>query len=256
MHRQKAATGYAPLDTPKPVAENIWIVDGPVERCGRLPCPTRATVVRLGDGGLWIHAPTPLTDGLHARIDALGPVRHLIAPNAHHGTHIASWAAAYPNAICHALAGVDGTGETLAEDAPAHWSADIDQTIATGSRAHAEAVFFHRSSRTLILTDLIENIETARVAPHLRPLFWVLGSDDSDGKMRMTRRMSFRKAPLADAVERMIAWQPLRIVLAHGRCYERAATEELRRAFRRILRDREWTTAMDRIERDRMAGRD
>lgn len=33
----------------------------------------------------------------------------------------------------------------------------------------------------------------------------------------------------------MIAWTPDRIVLAHGRCYDKDAGAELRRAFRWVL---------------------
>ncbi len=42
---------YAPLASLKPVAENIWIVDGPVEHMQQfglnVPFPTRMTVIRL-----------------------------------------------------------------------------------------------------------------------------------------------------------------------------------------------------------------
>ena len=44
-----------------------------------LPFTTRMTVIRLPDGGLWLHSPTPLDDGLRAAIDALGPVAHIVA---------------------------------------------------------------------------------------------------------------------------------------------------------------------------------
>ena len=44
---------YPPLNTLKPLAEEIWIVDGPVIAMkymgvGAIPFPTRMTVVRLG----------------------------------------------------------------------------------------------------------------------------------------------------------------------------------------------------------------
>jgi hypothetical protein len=40
---------------------------------------------------------------------------------------------------------------------------------------------------------------------------------------------------LRAAIERMIAWNPERIILAHGRWYTCAGTHELRRAFRWLL---------------------
>ena len=45
----------------------------------------------------------------------------------------------------------------LGQDAPEDWAGEIDQMSVEGSSTHREAVFFHRATRTLILTDLIEN---------------------------------------------------------------------------------------------------
>jgi len=123
--------------------------------------------------------------------------------------------------------------------------------IVEGSRVHREAVFFHRASRTLVLADLIENFETAKLPVWMRPIIWVMGVDDSDGKMPPDMRLTFRKEPLADSIDRMISWEPKRIILGHGRCYERDAVGELERAFRRLLRDRRWNAVMEQMDRDR-----
>jgi hypothetical protein len=59
---------YEPTGTLKPVTEGLWIVDGPVIGFGYLgmkfPFPTRMTIVRLADGGLWLHSPTELRPSL------------------------------------------------------------------------------------------------------------------------------------------------------------------------------------------------
>ena len=57
-------TGYEPLNTLKPVAPDIWVIDGPAIRFYGLPFSTRATVVRLAGGDLWVHSPTALTEAL------------------------------------------------------------------------------------------------------------------------------------------------------------------------------------------------
>lgn len=79
---------YAPLNVPKPFAENVWIVDGPEIRMDygptSMPFPTRMTVVRLASDELWVHSPIAPDPALFERIEALGPVRHLIAPNSLH----------------------------------------------------------------------------------------------------------------------------------------------------------------------------
>ncbi|MEJ2458635.1 MAG: DUF4336 domain-containing protein [Novosphingobium sp.] len=79
---------YLPLNCSKLFAEGIWIFDGPVIRMDlgpfKVPFPTRMTVVRLSDGALWVHSPIAPDEDLFAAVDALGPVRHLVAPNSIH----------------------------------------------------------------------------------------------------------------------------------------------------------------------------
>lgn len=125
----------------------------------------------------------------------------------------------------------------LSGEAPAAWAGEIDQMILRGSRLHREAVFFHRASRSLILTDLIENFEARNLPWYLRPLARLAGVLEPDGKAPLDMRLSFRRGrreARAD-VERMIAWVPERVILAHGRWYPRDGVAEFRRAFRWLL---------------------
>ena len=46
-----------------------------------------------------------------------------------------------------------------------------------------------------------------------------------------------RAKTLRAAVERMIAWNPERVILAHGRWFRSTGTDELRRVFRWVLQD-------------------
>jgi hypothetical protein len=75
---------YEPLNTLKPVGEDLWMVDGPVVRMafpgGSIPFPTRMVVVRLSSGDLFVWSPTELDGGLRAQLDTLGPIRHLVSP--------------------------------------------------------------------------------------------------------------------------------------------------------------------------------
>ncbi|GGD47333.1 DUF4336 domain-containing protein [Sinisalibacter lacisalsi] len=239
-------TGYEPLDLPKPVAEDIWIVDGPAIRFYGMPFSTRATIVRLADGALWVHSPTRLTPALAERVEALGPVRHLVAPNWIHYACVADWQARFPEAEAWAAPGVakraSKRGMTLhfdhqlTQDPPAGWAGEIDQMIVRGSEVHREAVFFHRASATLILTDLIENFEPRKLGFWMRLATRLGGIQAPRGSMPRDMRATFRdRAALREDVLRMIGWQPERVILAHGRWFERDGTAELERAFRWLL---------------------
>jgi hypothetical protein len=72
---------YEPVNTLKPVSEDLWVVDGPLVRMAYLrasiPFPTRMVVVRLTNGNVFLWSPTEPGEGLRGAIDTLGPVRHL-----------------------------------------------------------------------------------------------------------------------------------------------------------------------------------
>jgi hypothetical protein len=239
---------YTPLDTPKVVAPDIWIVDGPEIRFGlpgfKLAHPTRMTVVRLPEGGLWLHSPTAPTETLLSSLEKIGPVRFLIAPNNFHYWWIPDWKARFPEAVAWGPPGLQRSARRTLQplrpldDAPAvEWASTIDQFLVRGN-VLTEAVFFHWPTRTLILTDLIENFESSRLrSASVRQLLLWAGVADQDGRRPLDMGLAFllRRKTLRAAVERMIVWNPERVILAHGRWFSSDGTDELRRVFRWVL---------------------
>ncbi|NEO29823.1 MAG: DUF4336 domain-containing protein [Symploca sp. SIO3C6] len=239
---------YEPINILKQVDENIWIVDGPIVQMTMygvtIPFPTRMTIVRLSNGELWCHSPTQLTLELIGQINSVGSVAHLISPNKIHYVHINSWAVAYPEATTWASPGVRARAAQqkievsfdgdLEDEPPAQWVEDLDQLIFRGSRFMDEVVFFHRQSRTLIVTDLIENFEADKVSKRFGWLLQLVGVVDPDGKTPWDLRMTFwgQKEHARSCLKRMLEWKPQKVILAHGRWYENNGTAELRRAFR------------------------
>ena len=235
---------YAPLNVPKPVADDVWIVDGPEIRMSwlalKIPFPTRMTIVRLPDGGLWLHSPIAPDPALIAAIGKLGKVAHFIAPNSLHYWWLPDWAERFPGAAVWLAPDLPQRAkrpmpahELLAESPPSAWGDAIDQVIIAGS-VLTEVDFLHRPSRTAILTDLIENFEPPRVrSPFWRRLIRWSGAVDPDGKAPIDMRATFwrHRDRLRAAVRTMIAWAPERVILAHGRWYDRNGAAELRRAF-------------------------
>jgi hypothetical protein len=238
-------TGYEPLYTLKPVAPDLWIADGGWIRFYSMPFPTRMTVVRLSNGELWLHSPIAPADDLAESVAALGPVRYLIAPNWIHYAWIPDWQQKFPDAVTWGSPGVlaraRDRGMTLhldhelADDVPPDWAGQIDQRLAE-SHLHKEVIFFHRPTRTLILTDLIENFERGNMPWWMFPLLKLGRVCDPDGRMPRDIAASFARRPehLTDLVSTMIGWEPQRVVIAHGRWFDTDGTAELRRAFRGI----------------------
>jgi hypothetical protein len=241
---------YEPLNTLKGIAQDLWVVDGPLIRFGppglRMPFPTRMTVIRLAGRDLFVHSPTPFLPGLAESLAReAGRPCWIIGPNRLHYWWVPEWHSAFPQAEVYlaprtreqSAGRIDFSTEPLDRECGYPWDEEIATLPLSGSYM-TEVVFFHRRTRTLVLTDLIENFEPEKLSSRLmRWMTRIGGVSDPDGGMPRDMRFTFRqnKPALRSAVEKMIAWNPERIILAHGRWYTRAGTDELRRAFRWLL---------------------
>jgi hypothetical protein len=244
----EAMRTYYPINILKAVASNVWIVDGPIIRvalCGfGMPFPTRMTIVRLADRDLFVHSPTVLTAELKAEIKALGTPRFLIAPSWLHYWWIPDWKRAFPHARVFVAGGVRKRArkhisfdtESLEADQGYPWDDGI-YTLPARGRFRSEVIFFHRESRTLILTDFIENFEPRMIDSLLvRLLIRLGGVQDPHGGMPRDMRLTYSRKKLRRIVETMLSWNPERIVIAHGRWYDKGGAGELRRAFRGVVK--------------------
>ncbi|WP_295810745.1 DUF4336 domain-containing protein [uncultured Nitratireductor sp.] len=245
---QAGAATYPPLNTLKPITEAVWIVDGPTIRFGppglRMPFPTRMTIVRLGDGGLFVHSPTHLTKDLRAELQALGPVRFIVAPNRIHYWWVPSWRIAYPEAEIWLAPRIrEQAGEhiafptrEIAGESGYPWDPEI-RTLPIEGSFMTEVEFFHITSRTLVLTDFIENFEPRKLNWWRRIVARLGGVLAPHGAMPRDMRLTFsRQRPaLKRAVETMIGWAPERVIIAHGRWFERDGQAILQRSFNWLL---------------------
>lgn len=239
--------GYPPFDVPKRVADGLWIVDAKPIRAMGLALPVRMTVVRLTDGGLWLHSPTRFSPELHARLVELGPVRHLVAPTIGHWTFLKAWQRQCPGATSWAAPNlrrrlqVRASGvrfdHDLGEVPPDAWSSDLRQTIVPGGGGFREVAFFHASSRTVLLTDLVSNLEPDRAPPATRLYARLTGTRAPEGSTPNYLRAALllRRRDAAAACARLVEWKPERVVFAHGRWFETQGTGELKRALAWLL---------------------
>lgn len=207
-----------------------------------MPFTTRMTVVRLGNGDLFVHSPIAFDGGAAAELERMGTVRYLISPNQWHYAHIGEWQKAFPDAVAWASPGVRRRARARRADVhfdrdlepspPEEWRAEIDQILVPGG-IFKEFVFFHKASRTLILADTIMNLELDKLDQPWRSAAKLSGMYHPRGQiffgMRLPLLLQRRKANAA--FRKIRSWRPERIVVSHGRCFEVNADEVLRRLF-------------------------
>ncbi|MFC7736058.1 DUF4336 domain-containing protein [Roseomonas sp. GCM10028921] len=241
-------TGYPPLDTPKPVTEGVLVVDSLLPNA---PVSVRMTVLRMPDGGLLLHSPTRFTRALKTELEAIGPIRHLVAPNIAHWTFMKDWQEACPEATTWAAPGLRGRGQVrrsglrldfdLGEETPIPWGGAIENVLVPGGAGFHEVAMFHRPSRTLLLTDLVINMEERKLPLPLRPIVRLFGSTAPDGMPPPYLRavVKWRHAEASRAASRLVALHPERVIFAHGRWFERDGAAHLRRSLRWLLPEEE-----------------
>ncbi|MDY7227648.1 DUF4336 domain-containing protein [Hyalangium rubrum] len=219
----------------RPLSEGVFVREVPF-RTGGMELGGRMTVIRLPDGGLWIHSPVRMDAETRAAVDALGPVRFLVAPNVMHHVHLGDWAAAYPAARVVAPAGlrakrpdlrIDGE---LTETPDPGYAAVFTQQRMQGMPRLDEFLFLHRPSRTLLVTDLAFHIRES--SSWLTRTYLKLNR--TYGKLAPTvllKSLVKDKAALRTSLEGVLGWDFERVVVCHGEVLERGGREALRDGF-------------------------
>ena len=153
---------------------------------GPISATIRATAVKLSDGTIFLQNPVAPTKEFFRLVDELGPVKHIVVSTyaIEHKAYAADahkhWGDAkvfvtplqrtVPVDLPLPLLGipVDGVlaeGGRLADGSVAPWADDLDCAILSFDNKEAgavpivEAAFYHKSSRSLIVTDAVERIQ-------------------------------------------------------------------------------------------------
>lgn len=182
---------------------------------------TKMTVVRLRDGGLWVHSPIPLDDEIEAELRELGPVRHVVAPNLFHHLHVGPMAATFEGSAVHAPGGLRRKRKDLKIDADLQGGADGPwgdelSSHEIGGTWLGEFVFHHAPSRLLITSDLLQNFHGTCDHWWTRWYLKVGGIYDRPGLDRLIRLM-FRDRDRARAdIDTVLGLDFDGVVLAHG----------------------------------------
>jgi hypothetical protein len=222
------------------LAPELWVTERPL-RFGGLQVGTRMTVIRLSSGGLFLHSPVRLEPALAAALDTFGRPRFVVAPNRFHHLFAGDYVAAYPACELFVAPGLERKRPDLkiagVLDDTAHpgWAGEIDQVLIRGVPLMNEVVFLHRATRTLLTSDLVFNI--GRESPALtRWGFRLLGGYGRFGTTVIERLLVRDRAAARASLERVLAWDFDRVVLAHGQVLEHGGVEGLRRAYAWLLK--------------------
>lgn len=223
-----------------PFAANyLWTKTYPITYAG---CRfySRTTFIRLADRRLIVHSPCPIDADLKLQIEALGPVAFIVAPGSYHYLHVADWQAAFPEAETLICPGVERKRPELDFDwllgdrPPEGWADELDQVLVRGNRLIWEVAFLHRPTKTLILTDLVENIGDQTEGTNWVLRFWWKAVMHMWNKPKPAPeyQLGWKDKKIARrCLERILEWDFERVILSHGDLIEHDAERVIREAW-------------------------
>ncbi len=125
----------------------------------------------------------------------------------------------------------------LPQGTPAEWNGEIRLVTVPGGFGFQEVALFHQPTTTLVLTDLVLNLEPAKLPAALRPVVKLFGSAAPDGMPPPYLRaiIKLRRNQARDAARTLLALQPKRVIFAHGQWFAQDGTARLRRSLRWLV---------------------
>lgn len=162
------------------VKGSIWLFEQPQSLgFSNVTTNVRMTVIKLASGGLWVHAPVaPTAECIRLVKDLGAPVEHIVLPTFayEHKIFVGPFSRKFPRAkvwiaprqwswpinLPPQFFGIFPTGGTLLDgDIDTPWADEIEQKVlvtSVGIGPYIEAAFFHKRSRSLIVTDAVVSV--------------------------------------------------------------------------------------------------
>jgi hypothetical protein len=211
------------------LAPDLWIATK--EFTNELgPVTSRMTVIRLKNGRLLLHSPVPIDHDLRAAVEQHGRPEALIAPNAFHHQFVSEWASAFPGTKTFCVPSLVAKRDDLKFDevldgvnAPS-WAGEVDYLPINGIPSYDEVVFFHRPSRTLVLSDISFNYTPAQAASDP-------GAATGLGPHDRIRAAITDHQALTESIEQVLRWPFDRVILSHGQIVETDGHAHFRAGF-------------------------
>jgi Domain of unknown function (DUF4336) len=139
---------------------NLWRVEGEV---GGTKLRRVMTLAKLADGGLLVHNAIAMTEWQMQEVEAWGPVRYIVVPNAYHRLDCARFKRRYPKA---AIVTPKGAVKRVREMTPVDLTFDefpsdenVELRHLAGTRdAEGVLTVHHEVGSSVVLNDLVFNM--------------------------------------------------------------------------------------------------
>jgi hypothetical protein len=227
------------------IEQNIWVGEQRLKYLG-LNVGTRMTIIRLVNGELIVISPIQVDNTTIEQLNAIGNVSYIIAPNLYHYLFADSFKTIYPKASLWAAPGLESKRTELPIDRVISDEKSlldgVEYLLFDGFRVFDlngpsllnECVFFHRESRTLVLTDTAYHFDesfplTTQLAARL------IGGYKKLSPSLLERFATRETERVKQSVQKVLAWDFKRVIMAHGTIIESDAKRKFREGYEWFL---------------------
>jgi hypothetical protein len=226
----------------KKVDTNIWVAEQNLKYWG-LEVGTRMTVIRLNNGENVVISPIKVDEETINQINEAGKVTIIIAPNLYHHLSISDFKSIYSDAKIFAAPGLEfkrqdikfnkilDRGKIGSEDEIEYFLFEGFKILdLKGFSPLNEIVFFHRASRTLILTDTAFHFNES--FPLTTQLTMRLIGGYKKLEPSILEKLATReKAKVKNSIQKVLEWDFERVIVAHGSILENEAKDKLKKGY-------------------------
>ncbi|MDH5230226.1 MAG: DUF4336 domain-containing protein [Gammaproteobacteria bacterium] len=223
----------------KQLDAGLWVYDEPLSSLG-VQFGNRTTIVKLDNNKLLLHSPGRLGDKLKNTLASLGTVNYIVAPNRFHSLFFDAYPNEYPQVEIFMAPGLDKKRRNVPcsgiLDNAAHpaWASHLQQCLIQGMPIFNEVVFFHQASKTLILTDLILNMQPPYgIMNHIHLMMHKAKNGFSFS--RILAWMIRNEKRFSHSIQTMLQWDFERVIVSHGEIVESGGKALLKKTFSNYL---------------------
>ncbi|HSH39058.1 MAG TPA: hypothetical protein VK993_09755 [Chthoniobacterales bacterium] len=218
------------------IAENLWLLGYPLTLLG-MQIGRNVSVIRLANGKLIIHSTAPFSAPDIAAIRQLGEPAWIVEATRFHDSKAAEGRAAFPDVtylVPAPFSNRDRLGAAVLSGAPDEWAGEVELRRIDGMPSVQEHATFHRSSRTLIVGDLLFNFPADASWWTKLIARWVLRLDRLVGMSLVFRSMIKDRQAFHRSMADIFAWDFDRVIVGHGSVAESGGKELLRKVVETV----------------------
>ncbi len=215
------------------VCDNVWRVQSHIQMLPAFGLPLTTAVVGT-PAGLVLHSPVRFDDTLAEQITALGDPCAIVAPNLFHHLYAAGAREHFPDATVFGPEKLARKNKKLRDLTPlettdAPWTKHLEPIRIEGIPSVREFAFFHHASGTLLVTDLVFNVNHGDGWISKLYLRWS-GALGTPMQTKIWRWITKDRRAAGRSLERILELDIQRVIVGHGDVIERDAKMKLRHA--------------------------